>query len=83
LLGVYPDSLYDHVEQHSLWEALGDGGQVLMSLGEYPFSERYGWVQGPLRTVVADRTPRWRAPLNAGRLCRIQRLPVAIRAGCC
>ncbi|QGU04881.1 VOC family protein [Corynebacterium comes] len=27
------------------WEKLCDGGQVLMDLGEYPFSPRYGWVQ--------------------------------------
>jgi len=24
---------------------LSDGGAVLMPLGEYPFSRRYGWVQ--------------------------------------
>lgn len=28
-----------------LWERLSDGGAVLMPLGEYPFSERYGWVR--------------------------------------
>lgn len=28
-----------------LWEKLADGGKVLMELGEYPFSKRYGWVQ--------------------------------------
>ena len=27
------------------WQALQDGGQVLMPLDEYPFSKRYGWVQ--------------------------------------
>lgn len=27
------------------WKRLADGGQVLMELGEYPFSERYSWVQ--------------------------------------
>ena len=27
------------------WAKLVDGGQVLMELGEYPFSKRYGWVQ--------------------------------------
>ncbi|MBL3698431.1 VOC family protein [Leucobacter luti] len=26
------------------WAALADGGEVLMPLGEYPFSARYGWV---------------------------------------
>lgn len=28
-----------------LWEKLSQGGRALMELGEYPFSERYGWVQ--------------------------------------
>lgn len=28
-----------------LFGALADGGQVMMPLGEYPFSGRYGWVQ--------------------------------------
>jgi len=27
------------------WQRLEDGGKVLMKLGEYPFSKRYGWVQ--------------------------------------
>jgi predicted 3-demethylubiquinone-9 3-methyltransferase (glyoxalase superfamily) len=29
----------------ALWERLTDGGSVLMELGVYPFSEKYGWVQ--------------------------------------
>lgn len=28
-----------------LWEKLSEGGSALMELGQYPFSERYGWVQ--------------------------------------
>lgn len=28
-----------------LWAVLSAGGQVLMELGEYPFSSHYGWVQ--------------------------------------
>ncbi|WP_336651339.1 MULTISPECIES: VOC family protein [unclassified Leucobacter] len=28
-----------------LWSLLSKGGSVLMDLGEYPFSRRYGWVQ--------------------------------------
>lgn len=28
-----------------VWRALSDGGTVLMPLGEYPFSARYGWVE--------------------------------------
>jgi predicted 3-demethylubiquinone-9 3-methyltransferase (glyoxalase superfamily) len=32
-------------EVDTLWEKLSQGGQALMELGEYPFSERYGWMQ--------------------------------------
>lgn len=32
-------------EIDDLWENLLKGGQVLMELGKYPFSERFGWVQ--------------------------------------
>ncbi len=32
-------------EVDSLWKKLGAGGSVLMELGTYPFSERYGWLQ--------------------------------------
>ncbi len=28
-----------------VWTKLADGGRVLMPLGEYPFSVRYGWVE--------------------------------------
>jgi len=28
-----------------VWNKLSEGGKVLMELGEYPFSKRYGWVQ--------------------------------------
>lgn len=28
-----------------VWAKLADGGQVLMPLDAYPFSERYGWIQ--------------------------------------
>ncbi len=27
------------------WEALADSGEVRLPLGEYPYSDRYGWVQ--------------------------------------
>lgn len=43
--------LFDDSEEYArasldrLWERLGEGGAVLMPLGEYPFSRRYGWVQ--------------------------------------
>jgi predicted 3-demethylubiquinone-9 3-methyltransferase (glyoxalase superfamily) len=29
----------------ALWEKLSEGGTALMELGEYPFSEKYGWTQ--------------------------------------
>lgn len=32
-------------EVDAIWEKLSPGGTVLMELGSYPFSERYGWVQ--------------------------------------
>jgi predicted 3-demethylubiquinone-9 3-methyltransferase (glyoxalase superfamily) len=32
-------------EVDELWEKLSPGGQALMELGAYPFSERYGWLQ--------------------------------------
>lgn len=28
-----------------VWAKLSEGGEALMPLGEYPFSERYGWIQ--------------------------------------
>jgi predicted 3-demethylubiquinone-9 3-methyltransferase (glyoxalase superfamily) len=31
-------------EVDALWGRLAEGGSVLMELGEYPFSERYGWT---------------------------------------
>lgn len=32
-------------EVDRLWARLAEGGMVLMELGTYPFSERYGWLQ--------------------------------------
>ena len=32
-------------EVQALWEKLSKGGTALMELGEYPFSEKYGWTQ--------------------------------------
>lgn len=32
-------------EVDAYWEKLSEGGMVLMELGAYPFSERYGWLQ--------------------------------------
>jgi len=28
-----------------VWEKLSNGGKVMMEIGEYPFSKRYGWIQ--------------------------------------
>ncbi|MNB98441.1 3-demethylubiquinone-9 3-methyltransferase [compost metagenome] len=36
----------DAAEQiDEVWSKLSEGGQVLMPLDKYPFSERYGWIQ--------------------------------------
>jgi predicted 3-demethylubiquinone-9 3-methyltransferase (glyoxalase superfamily) len=32
-------------EVDAIWRRLSEGGTVLMEIGAYPFSERYGWVQ--------------------------------------
>ncbi len=32
-------------EVDALWAKLSEGGLALMELGDYPFSERYGWTQ--------------------------------------
>src|SRR4051794_21874941 len=32
-------------ELDSAFAALADGGRILMALGVYPFSERFGWLQ--------------------------------------
>jgi predicted 3-demethylubiquinone-9 3-methyltransferase (glyoxalase superfamily) len=32
-------------EVQALWDKLSAGGTTLMELGEYPFSEKYGWAQ--------------------------------------
>ncbi|HEX9061150.1 MAG TPA: VOC family protein [Clostridia bacterium] len=32
-------------EINELWEKFVPGGMILMELGKYPFSERFGWVQ--------------------------------------
>ena len=32
-------------EVDAVWEKLSEGGAALMELGEYPFSEKYGWMQ--------------------------------------
>ncbi len=32
-------------EVDALWGKLSEGGKALMELGEYPFSEKYGWTR--------------------------------------
>lgn len=32
-------------EVDQFWGKLSEGGMVMMELGQYPFSERYGWIQ--------------------------------------
>jgi predicted 3-demethylubiquinone-9 3-methyltransferase (glyoxalase superfamily) len=32
-------------EVDAIWEKLSEGGMVLIELGEYPFSEKYGWLK--------------------------------------
>jgi len=32
-------------EVNKIWDKLSPGGTVMMELGEYPFSKRYGWIQ--------------------------------------
>jgi predicted 3-demethylubiquinone-9 3-methyltransferase (glyoxalase superfamily) len=32
-------------EVDAVWKRLSEGGTALMELGQYPFSERYGWMQ--------------------------------------
>src|SRR4029077_7581304 len=43
----YDPSLIDDAQQklHSTWDALSQGGKVLVPLDRYPFSELFGWVQ--------------------------------------
>ncbi len=31
-------------QMDALWDKLADGGSVLMEVGEYPFSKRFGWL---------------------------------------
>jgi predicted 3-demethylubiquinone-9 3-methyltransferase (glyoxalase superfamily) len=43
----FDPSVDDQAREHldELWLKLSDGGEVLMPLEAYPFSERYGWVK--------------------------------------
>lgn len=57
-------SFFVHVERAEdatrLFSALADGGEALMPLGQYAWSERYGWVKdrfGVSWQVIAERRP--------------------------
>jgi predicted 3-demethylubiquinone-9 3-methyltransferase (glyoxalase superfamily) len=39
----YDEQAREHLD--ALWGKLAEGGKVLMEIGEYPFSKRYGWVE--------------------------------------
>lgn len=39
------DSDAMHAQFDSTWAKLAEGGRILMDVGEYPFSPRYGWVE--------------------------------------
>lgn len=43
----FDPSLDPRAREHldGLWQVLSDGGEVLMELGEYPFSAHYGWLR--------------------------------------
>jgi predicted 3-demethylubiquinone-9 3-methyltransferase (glyoxalase superfamily) len=46
MINFDPSQVKDARKQiDQVWEKLSDGGSVLMPLDEYPFSERYGWIQ--------------------------------------
>ncbi|MCL6572700.1 MAG: VOC family protein [Bacillus sp. (in: Bacteria)] len=41
-----PSRMEDAAEKlNEVWNKLSDGGTALMPIGQYPFSERYGWIQ--------------------------------------
>jgi len=51
-------------EIDALWNKLINGGQALMPLDKYPFSDRYGWVQDKFGTswqlILAGKNGDWR-----------------------
>ncbi len=44
-----------------LWQKLLPGGKVMMELGAYPYSKRYGWLAGQIRAFLADNSS-WTRP---------------------
>lgn len=55
----------EHLDR--LWESLLEGGQALMPLDSYPFSERYGWVQDRYgyswQLILGNPEGDWRPPI--------------------
>jgi predicted 3-demethylubiquinone-9 3-methyltransferase (glyoxalase superfamily) len=51
----------------ALWAKLSEGGQALMPLDSYPFSERYGWIQDkygvPWQLILPGTEGDWRPSL--------------------
>jgi predicted 3-demethylubiquinone-9 3-methyltransferase (glyoxalase superfamily) len=51
----------------ALWAKLAEGGQALMPLDSYPFSERYGWIQDQYgvswQVIVPGTEGDWRPSL--------------------
>lgn len=46
IVNVDPSREKDASEKmNEIWNKLSEGGSVLMPLGKYPFSEKYGWIQ--------------------------------------
>jgi uncharacterized glyoxalase superfamily protein PhnB len=48
-------------EVQALWDKLSPGGQVLMELQKYPFSEFYGWLNDKFgvswQLIARQKTP--------------------------
>jgi predicted 3-demethylubiquinone-9 3-methyltransferase (glyoxalase superfamily) len=52
----------EHLDE--LWSKLSEGGEVLMELGEYPFSKHYGWIKDKYgltwQLVLSNSGDEWR-----------------------
>jgi predicted 3-demethylubiquinone-9 3-methyltransferase (glyoxalase superfamily) len=50
-----------------IWKKLSEGGKVLMELGEYPFSKRYGWIEDKFglswQLILTDPNGEQRPPI--------------------
>lgn len=51
----------------AIWNRLVEGGQVLMPLDTYPFSEHYGWIQDRFglswQLILTNPDGEWRPPI--------------------